>query len=240
MVMDEPGPHNGVTTASRIRRRRWGAVLFVAAAISCGSLTAWALTPGAPARHGHPLPPTTVTIVPEGNIVNTFSFLLVVRTAGSGTQTVPFSATGARDMPPSGPVVIGSADAAGDGHPEIFVLVDRGCCSDFWTVFRSVNGHFQQVSIAGTPVRLAVGGTVMHNAGFSCNGPGHDLVTFGYGPAAAKDTFLVARDTYRWAAATLVLVSHRSQIIHATPSSPALARYSGVSCGALNPDRGHL
>jgi hypothetical protein len=171
--------------------------------------------------------------VPVGHARTTFSFLLVVRTATHGTQTVPFSATSATDMSPLGPVVVGAANAAKDGHTELFVLVDAGCCTEFWTIFRLVNGHVVQVKLAGVPVRLAVGGTVTDNGGFSCAGP--NLVTSAYAYQAksgTRETFLATRDTYRWVGASLLLVSQRQTTIRGA-QNPELAQYSGISCGAL-------
>jgi hypothetical protein len=193
---------------------------------SGASAGTWAIDgPGQPAA--------PVSIVPVGHARTTFSFLLVVRTATHGTQTVPFSANSAIDMSPLGPVVVGAANAAKDGHTELFVLVDAGCCTEFWTIFRLVNGHVVQVKLAGVPVRLAVGGTVTDNGGFSCAGP--NLVTSAYAYRAKSgthETFLATRDTYRWAGASLLLLSQRQTTIRGA-QNPELAQYSGVSCGAL-------
>ena len=178
-------------------------------------------------------PTSTVSIVPAGNVRTTVHFLLVVRTTARGTQTVPFSATSVTGMPPLGPVVVGAANAAKDGHTELFVLVDAGCCTEFWTIFRLVNGHIVQVRLAGAPVRLAVGGSVTANGGFSCSGP--NLVTYTYAHQAAsgtRESFLATRDTYRWVGASLLLVSQRQTTILGA-QNPELAQYSGVSCGAL-------
>jgi hypothetical protein len=188
------------------------------------SSVAWAIDgPGQPAA--------SVSIVPVGNARTTARFLLVVRTAAHGTQTVPFSATSATGMPPLGPVVVGAANAAKDGHTELFVLVDAGCCTEFWTIFRLVDGHVAQVKLVGAPVRLAVGGSVTDNGGFGCAGP--DLVTYTYQlTSATRETFLATRDTYRWVGASLLLVSQRQGTIRGV-RNPELAQYSGVSCGAL-------
>jgi len=178
-------------------------------------------------------PAASVTLVPVGNAKTTFSFRLVVHTARYGTQTIPFSATSVTDMPPFGPVVVGAANAAKDGHTELFVMVNAGCCTEFWTIFRLVNGHVVQVRLAGAPVRIAVGGSVTDNGGFSCAGP--DLVTNTYAYQATSgtgETFLATRDTYRWAGASLILVSQRKTTIRGA-QNPQLAQYSGVSCGAL-------
>ncbi|MGH3254499.1 MAG: hypothetical protein ACRDOU_03690 [Streptosporangiaceae bacterium] len=178
-------------------------------------------------------PVARVTLVPVGNARTTFSFRLVVHTARYSTQTVPFSATSVTGMPPLGPVVVGAANAAKDGHTELFVMVDAGCCTEFWTIFRLVDGRVLQVKLAGAPVRLAVGGSVTDNGGFSCAGP--NLVTYTYAHQAAsgtRETFLATRDTYRWAGASLLLVSQRKTTIRGA-QNPELAQYSGVSCGAL-------
>jgi hypothetical protein len=182
--------------------------------------------------------PATVTIVPAGNADTTFSFLLVVRPTRLGPQTVPFTATSVTDMPPDGPVIVGVADAAHDGRQELFVQVDRGCCTEFWTVFRLVNGHVTQMTMSGRPVRLPVGGSVMAGGGFSCNGP--DLAVYEYQPGNTAGTFLATRDTYRWVGAALVLVSHQQTTVRGTPADPELAKYNGVSCANLSPAQGEL
>jgi hypothetical protein len=185
-----------------------------------------ATSAGSWAIDGFSRPAARVTIVPVGNPKTTFHFLLVVHSTRYGTQSVPFTAT-------YGPVIVGAANAAKDGHTELFVLVDRGCCTEFWTIFRLVSGHIVQVGLSGAPVRLAVGGSVMDNGGFSCNG--QYLVTYGYANQVAtptRVTFLGTRDTYRWAGASLVLVSQRQATIRGM-QNPELALYSGVSCGGL-------
>jgi hypothetical protein len=175
--------------------------------------------------------PDTATIVPMGNAKTTSSFQLVVHLTRLGAQAVPFTATSVTDMPPHGPVIVGAVDAAHDGHAELFVQVDAGCCTEFWTIFRLVNGRVRQMTISGEPARLAVGGSVMNNGGFSCAGP--DLAVYAYQPGTRSGTFLATRDTYRWAAAALVLASQQQTTIHGPPVDPALAEYSGVSCGDL-------
>jgi len=181
---------------------------------------------GAWAIDGFGRPAARVTIEPVGNSGTTFHFLLVVRTPSYGTQTVPFTAT-------YGPVIVGAANAAKDGHTELFVMVGTGCCTQFWTIFRLVSGRVVQVDLSGLPVRLPVGGSVMDNGGFSCDG--EYLVTYSYRSQPASPgrvTFLATRDTYQWAAASLVLVSQRQVTIRGL-QNPELAEYSGVSCGGL-------
>ena len=180
--------------------------------------------------------PDTATLVAVGNAESTSSFQLVVHLTRLGTQTVPFTATSARFMPPHGPVIIGAADAAHDGHTELFVQVDSGCCTEFWTIFRLVNGQVRQMIMAGHPVLIAVGGTVTNNAGFSCAGA--DLVVYAYQAGTTAGTFLASRETYRWAGAALVLASQQQTTIHGTAHDPVLATYSGVTCGGLSSARG--
>jgi hypothetical protein len=175
--------------------------------------------------------PETVSIVPMGSVQTTYRFLLVVRLTALGTQIVPFSATPVTDMPPYGPVIVGAADAAHDGHAELFVQVDAGCCTEFWTIFRLVNGHIRQMTISGQPVRLPVGGSMTANSGFSCAGP--DLAVYAYRSGTKSGTFLATRDTYRWAGAALVLASRQQMTINGTLRDRELARYAGVDCGSL-------
>lgn len=182
--------------------------------------------------------PDTATLVAVGNAETTSSFQLVVHLTRLGTQTVPFTATSAKFMPPHGPVIIGAADAAHDGQPELFVQVDSGCCTEFWTIFRLVNGQVRQMIMAGHPVRIAVGGTVTNTAGFSCAGA--DLVIYAYQAGTTAGTFLASREMYRWAGAALVLASRQQTTIHGTAHDPVLATYSGVTCGGLSSARGEL
>lgn len=182
--------------------------------------------------------PDTATLVAVGNAETTSSFQLVVHLTRLGIQTVPFTATSARFMPPHGPVIIGAADAAHDGQAELFVQVDSGCCTEFWTIFRLVNGQVRQMITVGHPVRIAVGGTVTNNAGFSCAGA--DLVVYAYQAGTTAGTFLASRETYRWADAALVLASRQQTTIHGTAHDPVLATYSGVTCGGLSSARGEL
>ena len=182
--------------------------------------------------------PDTATLVAVGNAETTSSFQLVVHLTRLGIQTVPFTATSAQFMPPHGPVIIGAADAAHDGHAELFVQVDSGCCTEYWTIFRLVDGQVRQMIMAGHPVRIAVGGAVTNNAGFSCASA--DLVVYAYQAGTTAGTFLASRQTYRWAGVALVLASRQQTTIHGTADDPVLARYSGVTCGGLSSARGEL
>ena len=68
------------------------------------------------------------------------------------------------------PTIAGSVDADRDGHAEIFVKVDSGASTQFWTIFKLVGRQIRQVTSQGQPVRLAVNGTLTHQDGFRCDG----------------------------------------------------------------------
>jgi hypothetical protein len=177
--------------------------------------------------------PDSAHVVPlrKGDL-NT-KFLLVVQLTSRGIQKIPFTAAPSGKMPPTGPRVIGAVDLDSDGRAEIFVLVDSGASTEFWTIFKLVNGRVTQVTTAGRPVQLPVGGTVMDNFGFSCDRTHAELVTYSYGAKRKPRLWSVSRETYRWAGSRLVLVSKQQQTIRASPTSPLLAKYAGVRCGDL-------
>jgi hypothetical protein len=180
--------------------------------------------------------PDSVRIVPVGKGNRNTRFQLVVKMSSLGTQRIPFTAAPSIKTPPNGPLLVGSVDADSDGRAEIFVMIDSGASTQFWTIFKLVNHHITQVTIAGLPARLAVGGSAMDNAGFSCGRPRGDLVIYGYGAlasSAGSQKWSVERDTYRWAGARLVLRSKHSGTIRASAASRQLTRYAGVRCGNL-------
>jgi hypothetical protein len=257
-VTTRAGTFDRIQHGVRRRRavRRASAVLLGIAMIAGGGVTALAMAPaGAPARLGAlaPVPATSAayaSVVPANAAQGQSRSPAISANEQAGAKAqaganvhggastaapsagVPAPSAGDLSGLKSQPEVIGSADAAGNGLPEIFVLLDKGCCQQLWTIFRLVNGHLTQVTMAGKPVELAVGGTVMDSAGFSCGGSAHDLVTYGYRNESAGK-FLATRATYRWAGARLVLVSRQQATIQAAAPSARLARYTGVSCGNL-------
>jgi hypothetical protein len=245
------GAYDRIQQGVRRRRsvHRFGAALLAVATLAGGSAAVLAAAAAsAPARlaaapdsPSAPVPATSaayassdaeyasgagpVAIRRLSNGALTSHFLLTAQTVRSGTQSIPFTVTQTRNMPAAAPEVVGSADAAGDGATEIFVLVNEGCCKQVWTIFRLVNGHLAQVSLRGRPVELTVGDTV-GSSGFSCDGAAHELLVYGYRPGSRAGPFLA---TYRWAGASLVPVSRqRAQQL------PQLTRLTDeVSCGSL-------
>jgi hypothetical protein len=240
------------TIRKGVRRRRVMhrvAVAAVAIAVIAGGAVAYGATQGTtrppepatrstqsptPTPSGVSSSPVSATIVPVGHAHTTTSFRLVVRMKTGGTQTVPFTASNAEVIPPKGPEVVGIVGAGPGRQAAIFVLIDSGASTQFWTIFTMDGGHIVQATMSGQPLRLAVGGSVMEDGGFSCDDPGTDIVTYGYGATSTAATaWTVDRDTYRWAGVSLVRVSHDQTTLHVPSSSPKLAQYSGVRCGDL-------
>jgi hypothetical protein len=157
---------------------------------------------------------------------------LVVDMTTLGQQVVRF--TGGPVLPGNldAPTIAGSADAEQDGHADIFVKVDSGASTQFWTIFKLAGRHIRQVTSQGQPVRLAVNGSDTHQGGFRCDGAVFVTVSEGV-ELPGYTTWTYERDTYAWSGAELVLVSKRTgQVTSARPGSPPAA-YSGVSCGNL-------
>jgi hypothetical protein len=193
-----------------------------------------------PATGRTPLGDLSATITPVGNPRTTEHFLLVVHLPGGGTRSVPFSSNFDAAQLPPGPSVIGIVDAGPDGQPAIFVFTHRMADSTALSVFTAVGGRYTQVSMAGQPALLFMGGPVMAGDGFSCNDPGSDLAVTGYesaGPQAGSDTWTVYRTTYAWSGATLVQVHHWQSTVHALLGSPQLTQYSTVHCGNISNPR---
>ncbi len=157
---------------------------------------------------------------------------LVVNMTSLGQRAVRF--TGGPVLPgnTAAPTIAGSADADQDGHAEIFVKVDSGASTQFWTIFKLVGRQIRQVTSQGRPVRLAVNGSVTHQSGFRCDGAQFLTVSEATEPPGYT-TWTYERDTYAWSGAELVPVSKRTgQVTSTRPGNPPAA-YSGVSCGDL-------
>ncbi len=133
------------------------------------------------------------------------------------------------------PVLPGSTDAptiAGTVGTEIFVKVDAGASTQFWTIFKLVEGRIQQVTVKGQAAHLAVGGSVTYQSGFRCDGA--QFVTVGETTEPpAYTTWTYQRDTYTWSGAKLVPVSSRTGQVTSNPPGTPPAAYTGVSCGHL-------
>jgi len=157
---------------------------------------------------------------------------LVVDMTTLGQQTVRFTGDPVLPGNTAAPTIAGSADAGRDGHADIFVKVDSGASTQFWTIFKLVGRQIRQVTSQGQPVRLAVGGSVTHQGGFRCDGAQFVTVSEATEPPGYT-TWTYERDTFAWSGAELVPVSKRTgQVTSARPGSPPAA-YSGISCGDL-------
>ena len=151
---------------------------------------------------------------------------LVVQMTALGQQSIRFTGD---------PVLPGNTAAptiAGAVGTDVFVKVDAGASTQFWTIFKLAGRQLRQVTIQGKPVRLAVNGSVTHQSGFRCDGAQFVTVSEATGPPGYT-TWTYERDTFAWSGAKLVLVSKRTgQVTSARPGNPPAA-YSGVSCGGL-------
>jgi hypothetical protein len=157
---------------------------------------------------------------------------LVVDMTSLGQQAVRFTGDPVLPGGTDAPTIAGSADADRDGRAEIFVKVGSGASTQFWTIFTLAGRQIRQVTSQGQPVRLAVNGTLTHQAGFRCDGA--QFVTVSEGTELpGYITWIYEVDTYTWQGSTLVLVSKQTgQVTSARPGDPPAA-YSGVSCGDL-------
>ena len=154
---------------------------------------------------------------------------LVVDMTTLGQQAVRFTGDPVLPGNTAAPTIAGSVDADRDGHAEVFVKVSSGASTQFWTIFKLAGGRIRQVTRQGQPVRLAVNGTLTHQAGFRCDGD--QFVTVSEG--ADRTTWTYERDTFAWSGAALTLISTRTgQVTSAHPGNPPAA-YSGVRCGDL-------
>jgi hypothetical protein len=145
----------------------------------------------------------TITIAQAGT--------LHVQYSGGGQDSVRFTA----GSPVGEQVrVLGSADADRDGHAEVFVLADQGASMRTATMFRYVGGHLRLVTLAGSQVALAYGGSTGYVATWACRPaqmPGTALVTAA-GPSSGANSYTVDVRYYRFTPgqASLALVSHRT------------------------------
>jgi hypothetical protein len=102
-----------------------------------------------------------------------------------------------------------SVDADRHGHAEVFVKVDSGASTQFWTIFKLVGGRIWQVTSQGRHVRLVVNGSVTHQGGFRCDGAQFVTVNEGV-EIPGYTTWMYERDTFAWSGAEVVPVSKRT------------------------------
>jgi hypothetical protein len=84
---------------------------------------------------------------------------LVVDMTTLGQQAVRFTGDPVLPGNTAAPTIAGSADAAGDGHADIFVKTTAGASTQFWTIFTLAGRQLRQVTRQGKPMRLAVNGS---------------------------------------------------------------------------------
>lgn len=164
-----------------------------------------------------------------------FNWELIVNLTSLGQRTVRFQgAQVAIGMGGEMPGIIGSTDADGDGHAEIFVKFDSGASTEELTIFKLADRNIVQVTTGGQPLELGWGGSLGHQDGFRCEGP--RLLTVGAlreNPDYKRFDYQV--DTYFWRGAELILSSKESGQANGSARTDYdfPEAYSGVICGDL-------
>jgi hypothetical protein len=157
---------------------------------------------------------------------------LVVDMTALGQRAVRFTGDPVLPGNTAAPTIAGSTDAERDGRAQVFVKTTAGASTQFWTIFTLVGRQVRQVTLGGQPVRLAVNGTLTHQAGFRCDGARFVTVNEGVG-LPGYVTWSWVRDTFAWSGAELVPISKQTgRVTAARPGDPPAA-YSGVGCGDL-------
>ena len=131
---------------------------------------------------------------------------------------------------PNGLVARRAVDANGDGRDEGFVTSTGGASNDTYNIFVLDGCQLRQVAVAGGgPLRFAVGASLGHAEGFTCQDTdrhGRRLLAL-WGVERAQDhpdgrsTYTWTRHSYRWATSTLVRqVGTTSGTFDAAPDDP--------------------
>jgi hypothetical protein len=151
--------------------------------------------------------------------------LLTVELSGTG-KTV--TAAVHKDEPGDAGV-LGSVDVDHDGFAEVFLETASGASTTFATPYRFDGTALHELQLDGGPVRLGIGGSVMHGDGFSCLPSGRLQVR----SAESQDgsEFTVHVDDYRLTTSQLVLVS--SSTVHGKQGDPAVEESYQVRCGSV-------
>lgn len=132
---------------------------------------------------------------------------LRVRYASGRADIVRFDA-----MNPPGALLLGTADADGDGRSEVFVRSTAGAATQFATVFRYVAGHLQVVTLNGEQTRLAYGGTVTHEDAWVVGWRGTPIVTWS-GASTDDKTYPGTLRYYTFRGTTMDLLRTRTYTV---------------------------
>jgi hypothetical protein len=104
-------------------------------------------------------------------------------------------------------------------------IVDHGASVDVVSLFKGCDGA--QVSLAGAPAALPIGGTVTHGDGMRCDDDGFTVLS-----ATSDDgaTYQAKTTTYRLAGTELVETDTDASTIEAQQDPDALRPYYELDC----------
>ncbi len=136
-----------------------------------------------------------------------------------GRQTVSVATT----YPPA---ILGIVDVDKDGYSEIFVQVDQGASTAFFTVIKLVNGRLTQVTLDGQLARLALGGSVMHISSLGCTN-GH-LIEASWNSSDQAQTYQGELDVYGFSGSQMVLLSKTTHTFVTNGPGPSNAQLAAA------------
>jgi hypothetical protein len=109
--------------------------------------------------------------------------------------------------------ILGVVDLDGDGTGEIFVTIDYGASTTFFTIVRLVDSKLAQMALNGEPVSFALFGSVAHQSAVGCDSG--QLITAGWSTNDQFQTFDAERNVFRLRGAQLVLAQRTTHTFEA-------------------------
>lgn len=159
------------------------------------------------------------------DVVRATGTLLTVVLSRSGKRvTAPVHAEG-----PGSAAVLGVTDVDRDGFAEVFLETARGASATFTTPYRFDGTKLHELQLHGAPLRLGIGGTVLHGDGFACTTAG--LLEIRSADSSDGQAFTVHSDVYRLGVSLLTLV--KSITVKAKQGTPAVERSYNAYCGPV-------
>ena len=172
----------------------------------------------------------TVRLVEAPDSLATGRWPLRVTLSKGGTVTGIVTAE-----PQVRPAVLGVVDADRDGDGEVFVRVGGGASTAAYTPYTLVEDGMAEVRTAdGAALRLLVGGTVTHGAGFGCadvaSTAGRELVVLSVA-STDGESYRGTRVTYRWRDDRVEVLSRTSY--SGRQGDPVVAASYEIDCDGL-------
>ncbi len=142
-------------------------------------------------------------------------------------------------IPGSGSPLIGIADVNGDGCADAIVTLGRGA-STTWTSFLVFDGReLRQVEENGKPTMFLFSGSVRHGDAIECRKTkdAAEIVSRSVSNYTSEYQWDLVERVYRWPTlSSIALFGMAKSVIrvaHADEEPPDVARYWGLSCGAV-------